>query len=1584
MSANHSTAQPQHGVINPARQQELSGLKESIQAATNLARKNGTRIIMRDFEMPPEWMSPEMREAVSPFGLTGLLYDHDDVPDRRVDTDDTQVQNYRGLDDYLLDIGQNEFSSMEADNDIMEDTSPDMAMSDIEEEALNLEEALLASKVSTTEAASIGNGREPSPQDEEPNAYDTDEMESSDPDQDPEMDDNFFFGDEDDDDDVFFGDGNGHNDQGDDGKAQAGDEGRDEGGDQGDSKGKAEVTHRSPDDFDFDKEKSDLERRFDLGERQLVVPMQDIFDYVEVVCMERGLSSDQAHTIRFSDKGVDMNLPETLPIARTYDDPRSWMIDNMVEHLVEENGPYPPGTAYITTGMNPLYLGTGRFLTPDEINNQLKEHVRQARSDVNYVPLGIWPFNRTAFNVRKAVMAWNPRGNHWVCVSFFFDEASSKGRVEVRNSRRPPRGANGEFVGTDKMAITYLRAFGELMAISPHVNLPYLTWNEPVQLVEQTEQSNQIDCGPIAVDTIVKELHGQPQTIVRGFAEARAFGLDLRTQILKSVYEKILDRKMPVYYDSPPATGRETAKQTYDFDADEVMAINPEWLQEQGVLLKIAAMEKNPRGESNPGPKVSPVLPGSRAGNNDGDSDSDIEEIEKAADGSFKPVSAKSTKISRKNHDERFELTQRLFKAVQSSKNSSNYSKPLGRLLDRIRLYPSIEASWILGFEQMCRFLPPTRSKYEVLKSGWYSESMVNAIVTLTKSPDSVSHFIPVPDVQTIIGDDAHERFMRYVESGSTDPYPRMASLSQAPKNVDSVVFAWLALGHWTTVYLQRPQSGTVGQILHLDSFGAGKGRARPLLPVKVLPAFVAEYARKLAWPEVRWEVQPGISSEQKDSSSCGPIAIENCVDLLVHGAVNTEPKDANALRLRHFQLAYKAIADTPDPIASQASREDDAASGQKNSNYRELLCNALEHGDDLFDRRLSYYLSSTPTTFVEKSGKWSLIQGPGHNLSTNERLRLESLESPSRVLDVLDYLDNKYSLIIVVMRTSRGYKTRATSDQSKNRALRVAHAFWLRFVSSTASLRRVKHHQDWAAIDHVSELPFFELVLDSVSSSGTLLYMIQSNRELLDILDSVQGRVVMLQANPDGSSTDLASFSEVLTKWPRTNLDLMIYTSTYQESLLNWGVPDNEILWYQLNLNRLVTLWQGQAGDTLSMQERLINNGHEQMLYLMHTMHCAKVDFYKEASVLRCSPWLSNGIAILFMSRRSYDELPEETKSCEECKSETTTVKWRRGSSVNVSPTLRCDESHMSSPRAVADVVSCGGGMYTLKDTSTKPRKSTATKSRKPAKLHKSFKPNRPRRSTRPRKLNVRALRAEEDVPANLVAATPRSKSLIENPAYSLVVRNKDWQSGVTHISIGGKLLPHTAGMFIRRRISRLERDSSPPSMNVRINRRSALWVCEPCGREGFSFEDMGCHYLSHGHLAVVSQQTEVIIDPRQWMALAEAQLPYFGAGSRHYKLNPECLMIDGKPHVLIFICDLCGTSNSRFTAMRRHMKNCHHVDIGGVRSLNHRSSNVQEAGDDDRVEADDKAATEAFAAIVEKFEIFRTKYESDKGADK
>lgn len=1508
--------QAQHEALTP-REQWLRQLRKDIQAEILVARKNGTRLIRRNFEMPPEWMPPGLREYFSkmPRGFVGDLMDHDDPPfpiSEASDCEELDDTNpaFDTLDQDNNDEGLGDDTTETLFDISHEDAHDDVAMSGIEEEELNFTKASLTSKTSAPEALGPNNSAPEAPgsdnSDAHAEAYDTDEMEEFDAEQGSDMDDNIFFGGDD------WGEEDGHD------GGQGGNEARDE----GQEEGAEEQDDEDPNRFDFDKEKRDLEARYDSGERQLVVPMQHIFDHVEVACIERGLQTDQAHTIRFHDKGVDMTLQEILPIAKRCNDPRSWMYDTMVEYLIDQHGPYPPGVAFIHTGMNQLFCGAGRDADdakPETIKKELEDHVEQALSNRGYEPAVGWPFERTATDIRKAVMAWNPRGNHWVSVAFLFDEAASKGRVEVRNSLRPGLGDSGQLVGTDRAAATYLRSFGKLMAVSPHVNLPHLTWDEPVEFVEQTRQLNTIDCGPIAMDTTIKELHGQPHSVV-GPAEVRAFGLDLRTKILKLVYQQIFGQEMPVFEDDLSTSRGARVQDMHELGTWIDMEVDPALLGEQEQLLKLAAMQKAQQDDS-PSGLISPLF----EPKSEDPSDSDIQELEKAADGSFQAVSQESLRQRRIDNVKRIETMRARLKPVLNGmcRWRENFGVPLRRLLDYMAMNSALDYGWILGFEQMCRFVPPMKHS-GAFREEWYSESMVNEVVKLMTSQNESSHFIPVQDVQAIISDDLYARLLQHIASGTTEPYARMAALSPAPENVNSLVFAWLALGHWTTVHVQLPQADTVGQIIHYDSMRAGI-RSRSDLLLSSLRAFVKEYARKLAWPDVNWEIVMNYSGLQKDTSSCGPLTVENCVGLLTRGLVPVALPSIAELRSSHLESAFTAIQQSwqvlqpPSQEKMPRAKKPQARSVQKEFqlHYRELLCNALEDGaateeelfarvrqnldesyqaDSMFDQRLRWYLESTPSTFASALGKWSLIRGPGHDLSSNERHRLEGFKIPPCILDVVDHLHTDKRLIIAVVRLSRGYASYDKAGRIQSLAAQLVDTFCARFESSKASPRLVESHQEFAAIDHALHIPYIELRLENVSSRESLLEMLEKSPALVDILYSLQGRVILLQLNPDGSSTDFDSYFQVLACWPEIAWDLMICARLQDvaSGLLSWGVPDRDLCWFQLSLARLAAMWQGLPVS----HEEFINNAHEQMLYLINTFNCVKIDYTHGGVRAHCNAIQGNPACKLFKGRSSQFE--HITKSCHDCGSNDTVAVWQRGPSSRRGITLLCDRQHQLSANATLsdEKILQPSDVKTLKEKKSRPR--------------------------------VELLK-HSNVPANLVPSTPLSRNLSKNCEYFTIKENDVWQSGVANISIGARLLPHVAGMSIRRKIYDLERTTTAkPRQMDKLTKEYTFFHCEPCQIAGKGWIGMISHYLSDRHLQDITEQVEVLGDPKEWAQLVEAVPPYVPAAAPKRSTEKSCLLVGGKPHAIIFICDRCAFSNHVWSRITKHFKDKHRLQLG------------------------------------------------------
>lgn len=110
---------------------------------------------------------------------------------------------------------------------------------------------------------------------------------------------------------------------------------------------------------------------------------------------------------------------------------------------------------------------------------------------------------------------------------------------------------------------------------------------------------------------------------------------------------------------------------------------------------------------------------------------------------------------------------------------------------------------------------------------------------------------------------------------------PRKVELSTG---IEIIVFAWGYTNHWFTVQANSSN----GSIKVYDSLSASwppaksneiRGEAG-----RTLPMFVALAGAILKWPVIHWVVEFEDSLQQNDSSSCGPITVENCLRLLDRG----------------------------------------------------------------------------------------------------------------------------------------------------------------------------------------------------------------------------------------------------------------------------------------------------------------------------------------------------------------------------------------------------------------------------------------------------------------------------------------------------------------------------------------------------------------------------------------------------------------------------------------------------------------------------------------------------------------------------
>ncbi|KAH0361456.1 hypothetical protein KCU65_g8718, partial [Aureobasidium melanogenum] len=160
-------------------------------------------------------------------------------------------------------------------------------------------------------------------------------------------------------------------------------------------------------------------------------------------------------------------------------------------------------------------------------------------------PFDDTPAANLAHEVTRAVMI-HCNGSHFVVLAYNFDEATNTGRIEYWNSSQS---VGDEETRNYRHTSQIAHRFGQFLARQPQVDLPDLTWDDPVQVMPQTRQNpvSDNDCGPLSVNAFVNAVYGRPTEVHTGRARDK-FSSDLRYKFLSWAFEAYMGvESMPTY-----------------------------------------------------------------------------------------------------------------------------------------------------------------------------------------------------------------------------------------------------------------------------------------------------------------------------------------------------------------------------------------------------------------------------------------------------------------------------------------------------------------------------------------------------------------------------------------------------------------------------------------------------------------------------------------------------------------------------------------------------------------------------------------------------------------------------------------------------------------------------------------------------------------------------------------------------------------------------------------------------------------------------------------------------------------------------
>lgn len=968
-----------------------------------------------------------------------------------------------------------------------------------------------------------------------------------------------------------------------------------------------------------------VKRRFLRQQRQgkhvFVDPILRMFDQFETAAVAhlRAANDPSLRIDLFTFRIGALSLRDLVPLALYRDDSRSWFEDITVDFTVDHAARFGfcNDIAYIPTGFNDIFfkVNAPRAYTAQEIRAGFAAELAHLAQHGTLQHM-TWPFPPSPFEISGVAMACNT-GSHWYCIFLRYDRVLLQCTVEIYDSSPSETRLND--------LREYLPSFACLMALCPAVNIPNLGDIE-VNLYCPYQQRNSIDCGPITAFTLVnlmRQRHAPEKT-----GDTVEFCRKLRHESLGWAYERIMSAQMT-----------ETYAEEADVDSED---------------------------ESDSGDDDPPEEPLSR---------------EKRVE-----LEQRILKLEMQKTNYNMKLVDLVIGAIKAAAEGS-HSLPI--LLDHILLY---------------------------MPGEWYSETVIDASIQHAGSASRKDVlYIPAACTGTWLPAAYHERlenaFVQWNDTQIMHSQFRLVSKKGTiPADLESMVFAWCYSSHWFAVQAIHSDGSINVYDSYADSWPIKTFRKIKREAEHTLPMYMALASAQAGWKEVHWTVEFKESMLQDDNSSCGPITVENCLNLL-DGAIcrtgTVDRNDAISMRARHIEYVMRKLS-TSDrtsfgPFASLLKDQKRTLTGyflyDHNVNYLELICNALEdHADgltldeivndvrkqiaqyfelesdwsqdDAFIPRIMSYLDRKGSLSLGKNeDRWFIHSGVARNMSTKEKSRLASTKPTSVSTSLHDPIDNDYDLIIVFDRSSR-YVDQTLSNL---RPEDLIESWWRRFGPTNQMPDEYDGTQDL----YSSPFPVWVRArLENWSSNESLLDMLKEDDLVVDALDkrSRRGgsRVLLLQANFDGTSNDPVSFRPALGAWPSLVWDMMIVVSLpheraskVPEGLYRFALQDHamdhsySLHWFQASLSSLADLWE--FGPTTN-SDRDLDISHELILHMMVMSWYYKSDPDGTLSPTRIVPERQNYTIRIINSQRRTFELGKPVKECHTCLATSPVTRWTRG----------------------------------------------------------------------------------------------------------------------------------------------------------------------------------------------------------------------------------------------------------------------------------------------------------------------------------
>lgn len=241
----------------------------------------------------------------------------------------------------------------------------------------------------------------------------------------------------------------------------------------------------------------------------------------------------------------DLALRKIVPLTVQENATSAWLHDGLIRFLILENNQDKfvgsNGSFYCDYASIQFWLlALEHGLDVDAVATKTSSNFISAVTQRSLVdPPDPWPASEMPAGTSQILMPWNPLGNHWYYLKVVMDMQTTppSGRIELHDSLGPV-GKSGSMKKRTVIrdAERIFPGLANLITSRPYLGaVSRVLWSNTVTEEPCTRQANLIDCGPLYLNNIIRDLQGLDLLALGTPEGSNKYGLELRYRYLGQV-----------------------------------------------------------------------------------------------------------------------------------------------------------------------------------------------------------------------------------------------------------------------------------------------------------------------------------------------------------------------------------------------------------------------------------------------------------------------------------------------------------------------------------------------------------------------------------------------------------------------------------------------------------------------------------------------------------------------------------------------------------------------------------------------------------------------------------------------------------------------------------------------------------------------------------------------------------------------------------------------------------------------------------------------------------------------------------------